>query len=160
MVGLWAGEVRLSCTQHDLLVPVSHHAIFYGEPKLHSMCKYCGKYWSLVISHLILTDTFFIEKSNWYRLSFCVPVHWCIKAFSWRTKIGRLVCNFAGIAGILGFLLQTKSKAQVLYVWYHFSGQTDSCAHDQIWFECFPSLFVQNEFASLNWMKFFLLSDA
>ena len=54
--------MRLSCTQHDLLVPVSHHAIFYGELKLHSMCKYCGKYWSLVISHLILTDTFLLRK--------------------------------------------------------------------------------------------------
>lgn len=64
MVGLRVGEVRLSCTQHDVVVPVSHHAIFYGEPKLHSMCKYCGKYWSLLLSDLILTNAVLLGKAN------------------------------------------------------------------------------------------------
>lgn len=55
--GLGVGDVRLSCTRRELVVPVSHHGIFYGEPKLHSVPKYCGKLWSLVLSHSTLTDT-------------------------------------------------------------------------------------------------------
>lgn len=54
--------MRLSCTQHDVVVPVSHHAIFYGEPKLHSMCKYCGKYWSSVLSDLVLINAALIRR--------------------------------------------------------------------------------------------------
>lgn len=51
------GEVRLSCTQREQPVPVSHRAVLYGEPKTNSMRQYCGKHWSLVISHLILSNT-------------------------------------------------------------------------------------------------------
>lgn len=62
-------EARLSRAQRDLLVPTSHCAVVYGEPRLHSVREYSGKYWSLVISHLILSDT----------VSFAAPyanTHW------------------------------------------------------------------------------------
>lgn len=137
-------EVRLSCAQHDLLVPVSHHAILYGEPKTRSMHKYCGKHWSLVISHLILTDTVSWRKQTIRcpfgclyvkcLLSVILPSRPRFYASSCKPSPKQRSCTFCAISERSNRLMCTQSHLIL------------------------PSLSVQ--FASMIWMKFSLLSDA
>lgn len=127
----WRSETKLYSAWFAGASFTPRHILWWTEAAQHVQIL-----WEiLVFSYFTLNPHryIFIEKSNWCRLSFCVSVHWCIKAFSGRTKIGRFVCNFAGTDFRLPLANQVQSTGIVRLVLFQWTNWFMCTWSDLIW---------------------------
>lgn len=105
----WRSETKLYSAWFAGASFTPRHILWWTEAAQHAQIL-----WEiLVFSYFTLNPHryIFIENCSWCRLSFCVPVHWCIKAVGGRKNIWGFVCNSTDIAEVLGLPLANQVQS-------------------------------------------------